>query len=208
MTDRYGQTIPWIRTAWVVEVLLHQKGSLSYLRAIVWKNLQNHLTISSPPKLLAFVKLWIVPIQTLINYLILLNCDSVLNEFTSASQDEVRKLISSFPSNSCDLDSLPTWMFKIHLDTLLLIITKIANLSLDTACFPSTFKNAFVTPLLKKLNLDANNFKNYRPVSNLNFVPKIIEKVVASRLSICQPMNYMSHFNLHTKSIMEQKLFW
>ena len=43
-----------------------------------------------------------------------------------------------------------TWMLKIHLDTLLPIITNIINLSLDTACFPSTFKNALVTPLLKK----------------------------------------------------------
>ena len=110
-------------------------------------------------------------------------CDSVLNVFMPASQDEVHKLILSWPSKSCDLDSLPTWILKIHLDSLLPVITKIVNLSLDTATFPSTFKNALVTPLLKKPNLDSNNFKNFHPVSNLNFVSKIIEKVVASRLT-------------------------
>ena len=97
-------------------------------------------------------------------------CDSLLNVFTPALQDEVPKLILSSPSKSCDLDSLPTWMLKIHLDTLLPVITKIVNLSLDTASFPSTFKNALVTTLLKKPNLDSNNFKIFCPVSNLNFV--------------------------------------
>ena len=110
-------------------------------------------------------------------------CDSVFNVFTPASQDEVRKLILSSPSKSCDLDSLPTWMLKIHLDSLLPVITKIVNLSLDTVSFPSTFKDALVTPLLKKPNFDSNTFKNFRPVSNLNFVSKIIENVVASRLT-------------------------
>ena len=103
------------------------------------------------------------------------------NQICDSSQDEVGKLILSSPSKSCDLDSLPTWMLKIHLDSLLPIITKIVNLSLDTATFPSTFKNALVTPLLKIPNLDSNSFKTFRPVSNLNFVSKIIEKVVASR---------------------------
>ena len=118
-------------------------------------------------------------------------CDSVFNVFTPALQDEVRKLILSSPSKSCDLDSLPTWMLKIHLDSLLPVITKIVNLSLDTVSFPNTFKNALVTPLLKKPNFDSNTFKNFRPVSNLNFGSKIIEKVVASRLT-----EYLSSYEL------------
>ena len=47
---------------------------------------------------------------------------------------------------------------------------------------PTAFKQAIVGPLLKKPRLDMNNLKNYRPVSNLPFVSKIIEKVVASRI--------------------------
>jgi hypothetical protein len=48
--------------------------------------------------------------------------------------------------------------------------------------FPSAFKHALVKPLLKKSSLDPNVQKNYRPISNLAFVSKIIEKVVAARL--------------------------
>jgi hypothetical protein len=39
-----------------------------------------------------------------------------------------------------------------------------------------------VRPLLKKPGLDQNVRTNYRPVSNLPFVSKILEKVVANRL--------------------------
>ena len=49
--------------------------------------------------------------------------------------------------------------------------------------FPSTFKTAHIRPLLKMTSLDKNIFKNYRPVSNLSFVSKLIEKVVVKQLS-------------------------
>jgi hypothetical protein len=56
---------------------------------------------------------------------------------------------------------------------------------------PTAFKQAIVRPLLKKPGLDMN-FKNYRPVSNLPFVSKIIQKVVASRIE-----DYLDKHNLH-----------
>ena len=57
------------------------------------------------------------------------------------------------------------------------------NVSITTGVFPSAFKKALVTPLLKNTTLDANDVKNYRPVSNLCFMSKIVEKVVAVRFS-------------------------
>ena len=47
----------------------------------------------------------------------------------------------------------------------------------------SSIKTAHVRPLLKKSGLDANVLKNYRPVSNLPFASKLLERVVAARLS-------------------------
>ena len=43
-------------------------------------------------------------------------------------------------------------------------------------------KVAHLTPLIKSMSLDSSNMKNYRPVSNLAFVGKLIEKVVQRRL--------------------------
>jgi hypothetical protein len=56
------------------------------------------------------------------------------------------------------------------------------NKSLNEMSVPTAFKQAIVRPFLKKPGLDMNNLKNYRPVSNLPFASKIIEKVVASRI--------------------------
>lgn len=49
-------------------------------------------------------------------------------------------------------------------------------------CFPDDFKQAIVKPLLKKPSLDKECLKNYRPVSNISFISKIIEKFVAKRI--------------------------
>lgn len=65
------------------------------------------------------------------------------------------------------------------------------NASLQSACVPECHKKAIVTPLLKKDNLDANNLKNFRPVSNLPFISKILEKVVAKQLVIHMSNNNM-----------------
>jgi len=44
-------------------------------------------------------------------------------------------------------------------------------------------KQAIVTPLLKKAGLDAADMANYRPVSNLTFLSKTVERVVAKQLN-------------------------
>ena len=53
---------------------------------------------------------------------------------------------------------------------------------LTTNVFPLPCKSSIVTTLIKKPGLDAETLKNYRPVSNLSFLSKVIEKVIASRI--------------------------
>ena len=85
-------------------------------------------------------------------------------------------------SKSCDLDPIPTNILKALLNILIKPIATIINLSLESGTFLLSFKEAHVTPLLKKSNLPVNNHKNDRPVSNLSFISEIIEKVVSNRL--------------------------
>ena len=59
--------------------------------------------------------------------------------------------------------------------------------------FPNDFKNAIVKPLLKKPSLDKDELKNYMPVSNLHFISKVIEKLVAKRLE--EPMSEYSMYD-------------
>ena len=111
----------------------------------------------------------------------------------TASEDEVRKSIMKSASKSCDLDPIPTNILKALLDILLKPITTIINLSLESGTFPLSFKEAHVTPLLNKSNLPVNNLKNYRPVSNLSFISKIIAKVVSNRLQAHINSNKMNN---------------
>ena len=77
---------------------------------------------------------------------------------------------------------------------LLLVITQMIKVSLLSGQFPRSFSHALVKPLLKRPNADCEILKNYRPVSNLTFLSKILEKVVARRL-----FTYMSKNGLYEK---------
>ncbi|KAL0153562.1 hypothetical protein M9458_051176 [Cirrhinus mrigala] len=62
-------------------------------------------------------------------------------------------------------------------------LLNIINSSLSLGYVPKTFKLAAIKPLIKKPQLDPNELTNYRPISNLPFLSKILEKVVSSQLS-------------------------
>ena len=105
-----------------------------------------------------------------------------LDKFRIVSQEEVRKIISSSPSKSCSLDPIPTSILKLCLDELTPVLTLVVNTSLEVADFSPELKRAFVLPLLKKAILDCEILKNFRPVSNLSFLSKLVERIVCVQL--------------------------
>ncbi len=115
-----------------------------------------------------------------------------LQEFSEATEEEILKIIKSSASKSCDLDPIPTWLLKECTDALLPVITHIVNLSLSSCEMPKDYKEALLIPLLKKAILDSEILKNFRPVSNLAYLSKLIEKIVAARL-----LDHMTENELH-----------
>ncbi|XP_046581658.1 uncharacterized protein LOC124289095 [Haliotis rubra] len=105
-----------------------------------------------------------------------------LTQFAPFTPKDIESIIRSSKPTTCDSDPIPTKLLFQYLDLLLPSITKIVNSSLGSSVFPSRFKHAVVKPLLKKPDLDSQNLQNYRPVSNLSFISKIIEKAVHVRL--------------------------
>ena len=99
-----------------------------------------------------------------------------------ASEDEVRMLISRSSNKSCCLDPIPAQLIKLCMDEIVSIITLITNMSLTSGVMPSNLNEAVLIPLLKKICLDPELFKNFRSVSNLTFLSKLIERVVALRI--------------------------
>ena len=100
-----------------------------------------------------------------------------MSSFKEVSLGETRQLLSKAKPTTCFLDTIPTKLLKAYPEVFLPLITRLLNLSLTSGIFPSIWKRAIVKPLLKKPGLD-RTFKNYRPVSNLNFISKLLECAV------------------------------
>jgi len=85
------------------------------------------------------------------------------------------------PSKSSSLDPIPAYLLKEMVDSLLPYITALVNASLQQGRLPISQKHVIVTPLLKKPGADTADMANYRPVSNLSFLSKTVERVVAEQ---------------------------
>ena len=120
---------------------------------------------------------------------------SSLCAFDLVDENFVRKIISKSKKTSCNLDPAPTKFLLQFLDILLPIIVLIINKSLELGEVPECLKKAVVKPLLKKNNLDPLECKNYRPVSNLSYLSKLLERVVAEQLvSHLDNNNYLDKY--------------
>ena len=96
---------------------------------------------------------------------------------------EIMSLLRKLPPKSCQLDPIPTKLLKECSTLIAPVLSHLINLSIEQAYVPPSLKVAYITPLLKKPSLDHNSLQNYRPVSNLPFLFKILERIVFSRLS-------------------------
>ena len=75
------------------------------------------------------------------------------------------------------------------------LIAELANRSFSNDCFPACFKHAAITPLLKKPTLETSDPSSYLPISNLDFISKILERFFLARF---QPHIFAcSNFNHH-----------
>ena len=107
---------------------------------------------------------------------------STLDALPPTTVEEVARLISRLPNKTSPLDYVHMSVVKACSDVFAPMITKLVNLSFAEGRLPGQFKLAQVTPLLKKAGLDTSDPANYRPISNLNIISKIIERLVLARL--------------------------
>ena len=85
-------------------------------------------------------------------------------------------------SKTCILDPLPTKQLSDNVESTVPTITYVTNASLENAVMPALLNHAIVRPLLNKQSLYKDILSNYRPISNLSHLAKVIEKVVARRI--------------------------
>lgn len=113
--------------------------------------------------------------------------------FHPISSDLVESIISSSSTATCDLDPLPTSVLKLVSNAIAPIITSIINISFTTGIFPKSLKYAIILPLLKKSTLNPDSLSNYRPVSNLPFLGKTIERAAINQLNSYLNENHLSY---------------
>ena len=108
---------------------------------------------------------------------------SSLFTFQPTTTEEVALLIRRLPDKSSAADPIPTSVLKDVADLVAPYIARLFNVSVSVGRFPSSFKQAFVTPIVKKAGLDKEDVKSYRPISNLPILSKLLERLAARRLT-------------------------
>ena len=97
------------------------------------------------------------------------------------NEDEVLNIVNKFWSKSSeDINGLSMKVIKNIVDVIKKPYAHICNLSLKTGIFPNDLKIAKVLPLFK--SGDKSEVSNYRPVSILPQLSKVIEKLFEIRL--------------------------
>lgn len=103
---------------------------------------------------------------------------------------EVTCTINNLKLNSgAGWDNIPNKFLKIMVHQIAPIITHLTNLCFAKGVFPNLLKQAVITPIYK--GGDKEDISNYRPISVLPAISKILEKLINVRL-----MNYLNKFDI------------
>lgn len=126
---------------------------------------------------------------------------AIFSHFEPVSLSKLGKIVTQIKSGSPS-DVLPPRFFKEVWGTIGPYIQRLINSSLTLGHVPAIFKQAVVQPLLKRPGLDASLLSNFRPISKLPFVSKILEKEVCSQLqTFLQSQNIFEIFQSGFKAL-------
>ncbi|CAB3223912.1 unnamed protein product [Arctia plantaginis] len=105
-------------------------------------------------------------------------------------ESEVEATIMNLRHDSATgCDGIPSLLLRVCKNTLVPLITHIINTSIANGVFPEPFKKALIHPIHKGGDRDSIN--NYRPISVLSALSKVMEKLINGRLA-----NYLKKFNI------------
>ena len=96
-----------------------------------------------------------------------------------STNQEVDALIKSLPNKSSHINNILVFIYKRLSCLISPIISDIFNCAVSAGQFPTILKRAKITPLYKSKNRKLT--ENYRPISILLFLAKILEKLTKVR---------------------------
>ena len=113
---------------------------------------------------------------------------NLLNSHQSVNRT-LCKIIKAMPLKSCELDYMGKDKIKEVLHTCIPSITKIVNLSLEKGGFQQPMENCHCKTSYQSKKKKSTAYTNYRPVSNLSFISKVVER--------CRLQQLTQHCNNH-----------
>ena len=117
--------------------------------------------------------------------------NSTLNEFEPVTESQLLKIIKLAPIKTSPDDPIPAILLKNCMDTILPDLVQLVNLSLTSGEMDG-LKDSVVTPLLKKVGADPEELSNYRPITGIKYLGKLIE-----RSALPQLIHHMLSNSLH-----------
>ena len=100
--------------------------------------------------------------------------------FAPAVEEEIKDIVNNLNAKkSCGYDDITNFLLKNIVNEIITPLTHILNLSLSSGTVPLKMKIARVVPIFKKGQKDSLN--NYRPISLLTSISKILERLVYKR---------------------------
>lgn len=108
---------------------------------------------------------------------------TTFSNFEMVGDDFIISTVKSMNSTTSILDPVPCSVIMNCLASICPFMTSIVNLSLTSGIVPPELKIAAITPVPKKTGCDVSDLSNYRPISNLPFLAKVLERVVAVQLN-------------------------
>uniref|UniRef100_A0A3B4X257 Reverse transcriptase domain-containing protein n=1 Tax=Seriola lalandi dorsalis TaxID=1841481 RepID=A0A3B4X257_SERLL len=109
-------------------------------------------------------------------------CSAVLDRFESVPLSDLQDTVGHLKPSGSPNDAVPSRLFKEVFPTVGPSVLAVINSSLSSGVVPKNFKHAVVQPLIKKTGLDSAVLANYRPISKLPFLSKLLEKTVYNQL--------------------------
>ena len=93
-----------------------------------------------------------------------------MDQFAAVTTDDVINCIRRLPDKTSAADPLPTCWLKRMAVKVAPYLSAVFSRSLVGGRFPNAFKQAFITPILKKTGLDPDDVRSYRPISNSSVI--------------------------------------
>ena len=131
------------------------------------------------------------------------HCVTKFSSFRKISLSDLSKVFNVMNGKFCSLDPMPTWLLSSCYTEISTVILDIINQSICNGVVPTDFKNATVRPIVKNFKGNADDLSNYRPVSNISFLSKLVEKVVLWQID-----DYLNENNLYCVSQSGYRAFY